>query len=67
MKKYTIQFTLYGDGDEFWESNTTPREVLQDMYQTLEQRCTMFEDLKIIKIVDEEEYDLDSGEHEDIE
>lgn len=65
MITYTVQFEINGDGDEFWEGNPKPQEVIEmitlemtKLYPALD-----FHSLKIVKIVDTNVYDnLDSEE-----
>jgi hypothetical protein len=57
MKTYTIQFTLEEGSDEFWESNPTPEKVWDVVEFEMRHTNLDFDNVKIIKIVDETEYD----------
>lgn len=59
MITYTVQFEIDGNGDEFWEGNPSPQDVIemitlemQKLYPALD-----WHRLKIVKIVDKTVYE----------
>lgn len=57
MKTYTIQFDLFEGSDEFWESNPSPLEVLKLFKESV--NYLYIDNLKVIKFIDETEYEYD--------
>ena len=58
MKTYTVQIEVLSGGDEFWEENPSPEDVLLEIDKILQANGININDIKIVKIVDKKEYRL---------